>query len=118
MKSFLLVVLAFIAFDFLGYAQLNDLENSRRYIKIVVDTAVSLEQQQQITAALNQITGIETARMDHVTSVFLGVYTPSITVSEHTFLNWFTNHGYPIRCYYDAVYTPGGMINLSKTSCP
>lgn len=118
MKHFLLVTLLLIAFDFQGYSQLNDLDNSKRYIQIVIDSEVSQEQELQINTALSQLAGAETSRMDKITGVFLGIYIPNDAISGQTFLDWFTSHGHVIKCYYDAVYTQGGMINLSKTSCP
>lgn len=116
-KLLLTTTLAFVFFNFFSYSQQNDLDNSKRYIKIIVDSEMTEEQQREINLALNQIPGIETSRMDKTTGVFLGIYVPNDNLLDQTFLNWFTNHGYSIMCYYDAVYTSGGMIELSKNNC-
>lgn len=118
MKKLLLVTIAFSAVCLSAYSQQNDLDDSKRYIKIVIDSEISHEEELQITVALNQLAGIETSRMDAGTGLFLAIYHSGEGTSEQVFLNWFTNHGYIIKCYYDAVYTQAGMINLSKTSCP
>ena len=118
MKKLLLVTIALAAIGLSAYSQQNELDDSKRYIKIIIDSEVSQQQQDQINATLSQVSGIETARMDNTTGLFLGIYIPNNGTSGQTFLNWFTDHGYVVKCYYDAVYTLGGMINLSKTSCP
>lgn len=118
MKKLLLVMIALAAVGLSAYSQQNDLDDSKRYIKIVIDSEISQEEELQITVALSQLAGMETSRMDATTGLFLGIYLSGQGTSEQVFLNWFTNHGYIIKCYYDAVYTQAGMINLSKTSCP
>ncbi|MGV3612606.1 MAG: hypothetical protein ACO1N0_16730 [Fluviicola sp.] len=118
MKKLLLVLIALAAVGHSAYSQQNDLDDSKRYIKIIIDSEVTQQQQQEINQAMNQLPGVETSRMDNTTELFLSIYVPGDQLSEQTFLNWFTNHGYVIKCYYDAVYTQAGMINLSKTSCP
>ena len=118
MKKLILVIITLGAIGLSAYSQQNELDGSKRYIKIIIDSEVSQQQQDQINAALNQTPGTETARMDNTTGLFLGIYIPNEATSGQTFLNWFTDHGYVVKCYYDAVFTQGGMINLSKTSCP
>ncbi|MNK09051.1 hypothetical protein D3C87_270000 [compost metagenome] len=118
MKKLILAMLAFAACSLVGYSQQNDLDDSKRYIKVVIDADISLEQQTEITVALSQIPGVETSRMDNITGIFLGIYIPNDNLSEQIFLSWFSNHGFPVKCYFDAAYTPNGMINLSKTTCP
>jgi hypothetical protein len=118
MTKLLLAILAFISFDFSVYSQQNDLDDSKRYIKIVIDSDVSAEAQSEITSAFKQIPGVKTSRMDNSTGIFLGIYIPNENLLEQTFLNWFENHGYAVRCYFDAIYTTGGdMIDLSKNNC-
>ncbi|WP_341905488.1 hypothetical protein [Fluviicola taffensis] len=117
MIKLLLTILAFIAFDFSIYSQQNDLDDSKMYIKIVIDSEISQEVQSEITNAFKQISGVKTSRMDNTTGTFLGIYEPNENLKEQTFTNWFVNHGYTIMCYYDAVYTAGGMIDLSKNNC-
>lgn len=117
MVKLLLTILAFITFHFSVFSQQNDLRGSKRYIKIVIESEVTAEQQQEINSALNQIPGVETSRMDNTTGIFLGIYVPNDNLIDQTFTNWFTNQGYAIACYYDAVYTAGGMIELSKNNC-
>lgn len=118
MKKLILAMLAFAACSLVGHSQHNDLDDSKRYIKVVIDMDISLEQQTEISVALGQIPGVETSRMDNITGVFLAIYAPNDNLSEQNFLNWFANHGFAVKCYFDAVYTQGGMINLSKTTCP
>ena len=118
MKKLLLVLIALAAVGLSAYSQQNDLDDSKRYIKIIIDSEVTQQQQQEINQAMNQLPGVETSRMDNTTELFLSIYVPGDQLSEQTFLNWFANHGYVVKCYYDAVYTQAGMINLSKTSCP
>ncbi len=117
MTKLLLATLSCAFLNFFSYSQQNDLDNSKRYIKIVVDSEMTEEQQREINLALNQIPGVETSRMDKSSGVFLGIYIPNDNLQDQTFLNWFTNHGYSVMCYYDAGYTPGGMIELSKNNC-
>lgn len=117
MTKLLLTILAFVFLNFFSYSQQNDLDDSKRYIKIVIDSEINQEQQRDINLALNQIPGVETSRMDRSSGVFLGIYVPNDNLLDQTFLNWFTNHGYSVKCYYDAVYTAGSMIELSKNNC-
>lgn len=117
MLKLLLAILAFIALDFSVHSQQNDLDDSKRYIKIVIDSDVTQEAQSEISNAFAQIPGIKTSRMDNTTGTFLGIYEPNDNLMEQTFTNWFVNHGYTIKCYYDAVYTGGSMIELSKNNC-
>nr|WP_294862419.1 hypothetical protein [uncultured Fluviicola sp.] len=117
MFKLLLTILAFIAFDFSACSQQNDLDDSRRYIKIVIDPDITPEAQSEITNAFKQISGVKTSRMDNTTGTFLGIYEPNENLEEQTFTNWFVNHGYTIKCYYDAVYTAGSMIEISKNNC-
>ncbi|TSJ39090.1 hypothetical protein [Fluviicola chungangensis] len=117
MIKLLLAILAFTTIGFSAYSQQSDLDGSKRYIKIIIDSEVSSEAQSEITNAFKQIPGVKTSRMDNTTHIFLGIYEPNENLLEQTFTNWFTNHGYEIACYYDAVYTEGAMINLSKNNC-
>ncbi len=117
MIKLLLAILAFTTLGFCSYSQQNDLGGPKRYIKIVIDSDVTQEAQSEISNAFKQIPGVRTSRMDNTTNIFLGIYEPNENLLEQTFTNWFTNHGYTIACYYDAVYTEGGMINLSKNNC-
>jgi len=114
-------LLALLLFSFVGftsYSQQSNLNDSKRYIKIVLDNEINQEQQHEITAAFKQLNGIQTSRMDNTTNVFLGIYsTHNTNISDQTFLNWFANHGYSVNCYYDASYTEGAMIELSKNTC-
>lgn len=107
------IMLSFLLFNS-AYSQQD---SSKRYIKIVIDLAISQEQEQQINTELNQFPGIETARMDKTTGVFLGIYNPTENLLDQTFLHWFENHGYIVKCYYDDVYTQGNMLELTKKNC-
>jgi hypothetical protein len=113
----LLVTLLLFARNFVCEAQLNDFEDSKRYIKIVIDSDITQDSQLEITNAFRQIPGVRTSRMDNTNRTFLGIYEPNENLLEQTFTNWFVNHGYTIKCYYDAVYTAGNMIELSKNNC-
>lgn len=117
MIKLLLATLASLFIHSFVYSQQNHLNGSVRYIKIVIDSDISAEAQSEITHAFLHINGVQTSRMDNTTRTYLGIYKPSEILQEQTFTNWFTNHGYTIQCYYDAFYTPGGMINLSKNNC-
>mgnify|MGYP006206470811 CR=1 FL=1 len=118
MIKLLLATLAFTTMiDFSAFSQQSDLNNSKRYIKIIIDSEVSPDAQLEISNAFKQIPGVRTSRMDNTTHTFLGIYEPNENLLEQTFTNWFANHGYEIACYYDAVYTEGVMINLSKNNC-
>ena len=114
----LLATLAFIAIDFFAYSQQNELDDSQRYIKIVIDSDVTAEAQSEITNALKKLSGVKTSRMDNSTGIFLGIYVPNDNLLDQTFLNWFENNGYTVKCYYDAIYTRGSdMIELTKNNC-
>lgn len=117
MIKLLLTTLAFYTLIFSAFSQQNNLEGSKRYIKIILDADVSYEAQSEITNAFTQIPGVRTSRMDNTNRLYLGIYEPTDTLTEETFTNWFMNHGYTVECYYDAVYTEGGMIELSKNNC-
>lgn len=117
MIRLLLTILAFVFLNFFAYSQQNNLDGSVRYIKIVIDSDISAEAQSEITNAFRHMHGVQTSRMDNTTRTYLGIYKPNQNLLEQTFTNWFVNHGYVIQCYYDAIYTEGGMINLSKNNC-
>lgn len=118
MVKILSITLAFFALQFTAFSQQNDLQDSERYIKIVLDSEISQEAQSEISQAFKQIPGVRTSRMDNSTGIYLGIYAPNENLSDQTFLNWFENHGYTVKCYYDAAYTNGGkMIELSKNNC-
>lgn len=116
-KLLLLTTLASIAFGFSAYSQQNDFDDSKRYIKIVIDSEITQEAQSEISNAFKQISGVRTSRMDNTTGTYLGIYEPNENLMEETFTNWFVNHGYTITCYYDAIYTAGSMIEISKNNC-
>ncbi len=111
----LLATLVLSLFLFNGYSQQQDM--SKRYIKVVLELDITEEQRQAITTALSQFSGVETSRMDKTTGVFLGIYSPNENLLDQTFLNWFANHGYAVKCYYDDVYGQGKMFELSKKNC-
>jgi hypothetical protein len=114
MKLLLAIILLFST----SYGCFSQEENAtKRYIKIVIDSEITSEAQSEITNAFKQIPGVKTSRMDNTTGTFLGIYEPNESLIEQTFMNWFTNHGYTIKCYYDGVYTAGGMVELSKNNC-
>ncbi len=118
MIKLLLTTLAFFTLAFSAYSQQNDLDDSKRYIKIVIESDISAEAQSEISNAIKQISGVKTSRMDNSTGIFLSIYIPNENLLDQTFLNWFENHGYVVKCYYDAAYTTGGdMIDLSKNNC-
>ncbi len=118
MVKILSITLAFFAVQFTAFSQQSDLEDSERYIKIILDSEITQEAQSEISQAFKQIPGVRTSRMDNSTGIYLGIYAPNENLLDQTFLNWFENHGYTVKCYYDAAYTNGGkMIELSKNNC-
>ena len=116
----LLLLMLFSSSSFAVYSQQNDLEQNnsgKRYIKIVLASDVTSEQEQEITLAFKQFPGVQTSRMDNTTRTYLGIYSPAENLLDETFLNWFENHGYTVKCYYDADYSQGNMMELSKKNC-
>ncbi|WP_343637811.1 hypothetical protein [Fluviicola sp.] len=117
MVKTLAITLALVAFQITAFSQQSNLEDSKRYIKIILDSEITPEAQSEISQAFKQMPGVRTSRMDNSTGIYLGIYTPNENLSDQTFLNWFINRGYEVTCYYDAAYVEGSMIELSKNNC-
>lgn len=118
MRLLQLTTFAFIFLHFSSYSQQSHLDDSKRYIKIILDSEITQEAQMEISQTIKQIPGVITSRMDNSTGIYLGIYAPNENLLDQTFLNWFENHGYTVKCYYDAIYTRGGdLIELSKNNC-
>ena len=116
----LLSTMLLILSCYTAHSQQSDLEqhtSGQRYIKVVLETDVTLQQEQEITAAFKLIPGIRTSRMDKSTGTYLGIYSPTENLLDETFLSWFENHGYAVKCYYDADYHQGSMVELSNKTC-
>ena len=92
------------------------MESQMTYTKIVIEQSVGPDQEISITEHFKQTTGIRTCRMDRYTHVFLAIYDPS-QIQEASFINWFTNNGYTISCFYTDDYKEGEMVSISITNC-
>jgi hypothetical protein len=117
MIKLLLATLAFFTLAFSAFSQQGDSNGSKRYIKIVIDSDVSNDTEIAIGEAFAHTPGVQVSRMDNVNRTYLAIYTPGTTLSQETFMNWFTNNGYTINCFYDNVYEVGKMIDISKNNC-
>lgn len=116
----LLLLMSLTLACYTAHSQQSDLEQhstGQRYIKVVLESELTTQQAQEITLAFKQIPGIRTSRMDNNTGTYLGIYTPTDSLLDQTFLNWFENHGYTVKCYYDDNYFDGNMVELSKKTC-
>lgn len=113
----------FISILFIGCFQFcfsqttNLVQSDQQYIKIVIDKDIDDDTQQQITDYFYQKEGVITSRMDNSTRMYLCIYKTNSPLTEASFLNWFANNNYIVKCYYQAPYLNNRMIELTKFNC-
>lgn len=91
-------------------------KKTRVYTKLVIEQEINPDQELTITEHFSQLNGVETARMDRSTHVFLAIYDPTF-LNENVINNWFVSNGLTVKCYYTDEYKPGNIVGLTLENC-
>jgi hypothetical protein len=115
MKLLLFTGIVFVLFlTNFSFAQ----STSRKYVRIVVQDANTLEKATQIDAFIRLQSGVLTSRMDRQTGLYFAVFDANDDVTIADFISWIEGLGFTTKCFVTGDHGNGEPVQkLSRESC-
>lgn len=115
MKLPLFTGIVFVLF-LTNYSIAQDID--RKYVRIVVRDANTLEKAKEIDTYMRLQNGVLTSRMDRRTGLYFAVYDANQGLSIATFKTWIEEMGYSPSCFVEGTHGNGERVKkLSRESC-
>lgn len=100
------------AFLLMTLTNICSAQTNRKYVRVVVLDAYSLEATQQIDLYIRTKTGVLTSRMDRQTGLYLGIFETNNGLTSEDFITWIEELGFTTRCMVDGNHGMGEPIKV------